>query len=93
MNTIAIAGHESRGSQRAALHKAAVAFEGFFHGLLLRSMRNAVRENPRFHGGAGEKVFRGLYDNEIAGRIAENGGLGIAKMVENQLGRSLDVRG
>lgn len=83
----------STSSAPAQLHKAAVAFEGFFHGLLLRTMRKGVHENPKFHGGSGEAVFRGLQDDMMADRMAEGGGLGIAKMIEKEMGTRLDTRG
>lgn len=75
------------------LHRAAVAFEGFFHSMLLRAMRKGVPEGKLFHGGRGEQVFRGMQDDLLAERMAEGGGLGIARMIERELGRGLDVRG
>ncbi|MCC6738588.1 MAG: rod-binding protein [Planctomycetia bacterium] len=75
------------------LHKAAVAFEGFFHSMLLRAMRKGVPEGKLFHGGRGEQVFRGMQDDLLAERMAEGGGLGIARMIEQEFGRGLDIRG
>ncbi len=75
------------------LHRAAVSFEGFFHGMLLRTMRKGVHEGTLFHGGRGETVFRSMQDDLLAERMAEGGGLGIARMIEQELGRGLDIRG
>ena len=93
MELTATSGSNTKNATGAALHKAAVAFEGFFHGLLLRSMRKGVHEGKRFHGGSGERVFRGMQDDILAGKMAEGGGLGIARMIEQELGRGIDVRG
>lgn len=78
------------GTDRAAaqLHEQAVAFEGLFMQILLRTMREGVKANERFHGGRGEEIFNGLMDSELGTRMAERGGLGIAEMVE----KALDVR-
>jgi peptidoglycan hydrolase FlgJ len=93
LNGIATTGVQGSHAANPALHKAAVAFEGFFHGLMLRTMRKSVHEGARFHGGAGERVFRGMQDDQLAERMAEGGGLGIAKMIEEQLGSRLDTKG
>ena len=93
MELSATNGVTAKNATNAALHKAAVAFEGFFHGLMLRTMRKTVHEGTRFHGGAGERVFRGMQDELLAERMAEGGGLGIAKMIEKQLGARLDTKG
>lgn len=68
---------------RAQVREQAVAFEGLFLGILFRTMRDSVPQNERFHGGRGEKVFGGLMDNELAVRMADRGGFGIADMIEN----------
>ncbi len=75
------------------LHRAAVAFEGFFHGMLLKAMRKGVQENKLFHGGRAEEVFRGMQDDLMAERMAEKGGLGIAKMIEKEMGGTVDLKG
>jgi Rod binding domain-containing protein len=77
---------------RARLHEQAVAFEGLFLGILMRTMRQGIQESGRFHGGRGEAVFRGVLDGEVAGRMAERSGLGIAEMLEQSLGSRLDRR-
>ncbi|MEK7466941.1 MAG: rod-binding protein [Planctomycetota bacterium] len=93
MELSSTSGVTTKNATAPALHRAAVAFEGFFHGLMLRTMRKSVHEGARFHGGSGERVFRGMQDDLLAERMAEGGGLGIARMIEKQLGSRLDTRG
>jgi len=77
---------------RLALREQAAAFESLFMGVLMRTMRQGVHENAKFHGGRGEAIFGGLMDNELADRMGGRGGLGIAEMVEKAIGSRLDLQ-
>ncbi|MBI2921923.1 MAG: rod-binding protein [Planctomycetes bacterium] len=90
-----IAGLQAGGNAvaRAELHEQAVAFEGMFLGILMRTMRKGMPQSERFHGGRGEEIFGGMMDQEMSLAMAQKGGLGIARMVEDAVGARLDVRG
>lgn len=73
------------------LMKAAQDFEAFFLYMLMKEMRKTVNETPLFHGGRAEEIFRDMMDEETTKQIAATPGqgIGIAKMIYDQLSRSL----
>lgn len=61
------------------LRKAAEQFEGYFVSLMLKEMRQSGGEEGLF-GGTEMETFGGMFDQEIAGRVASKG-LGLADMI------------
>jgi len=84
--------------ERAAARKAAREFEGLFVGMMLKSMRETVGKDMLAGKGQGEEIYRSLLDQEYAKAVVEQGGLGLAKVIEAQLigqqtrGHHTDVR-
>ena len=74
---------------RTALTKACAEMESLFICHLLKEMRASVPQDGLIHGGAGEDIFTSLMDGEMARQIALERGLGLAKMLERQLGEHL----
>lgn len=69
------------GPDRVAL--AAQDFEAAYLGPVLDKMMADAMPDPR--GGKGEEMFRTLMANELAGSIAQAGGVGIAGSVEAKM--------
>lgn len=69
----------------AASRKAVAAeFEGLLTSLMLKEMRQTVGGDGLFSGESSD-VYGGLFDLYLGQHIAQNGGLGIARMVETYL--------
>lgn len=71
-----------------ALEAVAQQFEALFIGMLLDSMRAATIEGGL--DGSGEtELYQQLFDRQVATNIAAGGGLGIARLLVEQLSRDL----
>jgi len=72
-----------------ALEKVAKKFEGIFMQMLLKSMRQAnasfESEDSPFNG-AGTKMYRDMHDQQMALNLSEQGSLGLADLIVQQLG-------
>lgn len=67
------------------LETAAQEFESYLLGELLRlSEASSLHEGPLDGGHAG-KLMKSLFHEEIARIVAENGGLGVARMLSEEL--------
>ena len=70
--------------RRAAVRKAAQAFEASFLAEMLKN--SGVNATPSgFGGGAGEEAFASFLTQEYARLIAERGGVGLAEQVFEML--------
>ncbi|HOX29361.1 MAG TPA: rod-binding protein [bacterium] len=74
-----------------ALDSASKELESLFVYMLMKEMRKTVQETEFMHGGRGEEIFRDLLDEEMSKKMAQGpgDGIGIAKMVYEQLSRPL----
>lgn len=64
--------------------------ESLFIYMLMKEMRKTVQETKLIHGGRGEEIFRDLLDEEMSKKLAAAPqGIGIAKMVYEQLSRPI----
>ena len=72
--------------QPQALKQAAQQFESLFVSMVLKSMRQANFKDPLF-GSSQENLYQDLYDDQIAAKISQSGGLGLADMLVQQLRR------
>lgn len=71
--------------------EAARQFESLLTYSMLKSMRNTVPKEGMFHSQA-EEMYMGLFDQQLADDIAHTqNGLGLAKVIEQQLGRQMGV--
>jgi flagellar protein FlgJ len=75
----------SAGKSTAAAKKVSREFEALFVGLMLKSMRATVGKDELTGGGHGEEVYRSLLDQEYATAIAQQGSLGLGRLIEQQL--------
>jgi flagellar protein FlgJ len=95
INTLKARGAEKSAvseKDRIAAKKVAREFESLFVGMMLKSMRETVGKDSLTNGGHGEEVYRSLLDQEYARAIGENNGLGIAKLLEKELLKTMPKR-
>jgi flagellar protein FlgJ len=69
-----------------ALRKVAQQFESMFTRMMLKSMRDAVGTDPIF-GSDQEKMYQGMYDDQLSLQLSKGRGLGLADMLVRQLQR------
>lgn len=71
--------------ERYRLREAAGQLEGVFVNLMLERMRATIQKSEMFSGGRGEEVFQRLFDQKIAENASTGRGLGIGRMVYEQM--------
>lgn len=79
----------ARREDKAAIGKVAREFEALFAGIMLKAMRDTVGKDTLTGGGHGEDVYRSLLDQEYAAAMTQGGGLGLARLIEQQMERQL----
>ena len=72
---------------QASLRKVARQFESLYIKMMLKSMREASLGDPLFDSDS-SKVYRDMYDNQLAIQMSEHGGIGLADMLVRQLQRN-----
>src|SRR5580658_9717596 len=70
----------------SAVRKVAQQFESMFTRMMLKSMRDAVGTDPIF-GSDQEKMYQGMYDDQLSLQLSKGRGLGLADMLVRQLQR------
>ena len=75
----------NRGDEEGALKETAKQFEAIFLNMMLKQMRESSFGDPLFDSDAGDS-YRAMFDQQLALNLSENGSLGIAKLIESQLG-------
>ena len=73
------------GNSAPTLREATQQFESLFITQLMKAMRGTVPESKLMGSGNGQQLFREMLDQELAGRVAQSGGLGIGEMLYQQL--------
>ena len=76
---------------RAAVKKAAQAFEALFMQMVLKSMRDATPKSGMLDSSASE-MYTGMLDQQLAGKVAASG-TGLADMIAKQLTRHMKPSG
>ncbi|MCL2399285.1 MAG: rod-binding protein [Defluviitaleaceae bacterium] len=67
---------------------AAEAFESYFLQIMLREMRRTIPEDQGFiPTSTAERIFTEMLDEEMAKDVARSGGIGLSKMIIQQLTR------
>ncbi|NMP32881.1 flagellar assembly peptidoglycan hydrolase FlgJ [Thalassotalea sp. M1531] len=82
------ANETDQASKKAALKEAAQQFESIFMQMLLKSMRKAeeVLESDSPFNSQSTKFYRDMHDQQLAVEMSANGSLGLAELIERQLG-------
>lgn len=73
------------------VEKAAKQFESYFVQMMLKEMRKAQASSDGLFSGPEMETFSGLFDQEIAGRISEGKGIGLASHLMQALGGNLSI--
>lgn len=74
----------SQKDSKAALQQVASQFETIFMKMMLKSMRDASFGNPLFDSDSA-KFYRDMHDDQLALKLSNAGGVGIANMLVKQL--------
>ena len=69
----------------ADLQEASKQFESLMLHFMIREMRATVPESVLFPRSMAEDIFNGMLDETIAGEMAQNGGIGLSRMIFEQL--------
>lgn len=77
---------------QAKLKEACKGFESMFIQMMWKEMRSTVPENSLFGESQGEKIFRDMLDTEMADRISDAGGMGLADVMYEQLTAQYQAR-
>ena len=81
----AASGVRGEGQSDAELENASMQFESLLLNFMIREMRATVPESTLFPPSMAEEIFTDMMDQQIAGEMAQNGGIGISRMIFNQL--------
>jgi len=79
---------EARVHSPAALKAACQQFEALFMQMMLKSMREATPQNGPFDSQQ-TKFFQGMADQQLALKLSQGQGIGLAQMLAKQLQRTL----
>lgn len=78
--------------QKGQMKKVAQGFESIFVNQLISEMRKSVPQGGMVPQSHAEKVYRSMLDNEYAAKLSETDQLGVARMVYEQLLRTVSSR-
>lgn len=67
------------------LNRAIADFEAFFIYYMLKAMRETVHKTGLLGGSMEEELYTGLWDQEIATDISAQGGIGVGRLLRDQL--------
>ena len=68
------------------LHEAATQFEGVFMEMVMNAMQETVPQQSIFGQDSGsEQMWQGMLNDERSQAMAQNGGLGIGRVLEEQM--------
>jgi flagellar protein FlgJ len=73
---------------QAGLHQAAQQFEGMLLQMMLKSMRDATPQDGILDSDQ-SRFYTSIMDQQVAQNLSSQGKLGFAKLIEQQLGRSM----
>ncbi|GEM_PF-6772992 len=73
----------------AEIEKGAQAFESYFIQTLLKEMKKGLSSGVESGVGLGEDIYQSMFDEAIAKKISEHGGIGLSKMLSEKLSSSL----
>jgi len=76
----------ARQNDPATLRAVAKQFESLFARMMIKSMRDAVGSDPIF-GSDQEKMYQGMFDDQLSLEMTRGRGLGLADMLVRQLQR------
>jgi Rod binding domain-containing protein len=78
-----------RSNKEAGVKEAAQQFEALFLQIMLKTMRETTAQDGLMDSDA-SRFFTGMLDEQLAKNVSRQGGLGLAKMLEEQLSRRMN---
>ena len=79
MNQIALPKVDASSPAYQRMHKQAVEFEGVFLNTLMKEMFSTIDTSDKSMGGGfAEETWRGMQAEQLAGAMADKGGVGLA---------------
>ena len=85
------AGSESAKPTDPELEKACQDMESIFLNYLLKEMRNTINKSGLINGGTAENIYTGMLDTEMSKVISERGGIGLSKILQDQLAKESEL--
>lgn len=85
----AASGSDKDPKELAQLRKVSRDFESIFLSYMMKTMKEAIPKNDFLGQSEGEKIFTEMKDDELAKGMAKAGGIGLGKLLEQQLIHSL----
>lgn len=76
-------------AETAKLTKVSKDFESIFLAYMLKTMRQTVPKEGLMEESQGEEIFSGMRDEELSKGMANAGGIGLSKLLVDQLKQSL----
>ena len=76
-------------AETAKLTKVSKDFESIFLAYMLKTMRQSVPKEGLMEESQGEEIFSGMRDEELSKGMANAGGIGLSKLLVDQLKQSL----
>ncbi|RKD21959.1 flagellar protein FlgJ [Caminicella sporogenes DSM 14501] len=73
-----------------ALKSACKQFEAIFVNMLLKNMRKTVVEGGFIKKSHAREIFEGMLDEEIAKEVSKGQGIGLAKIMYEQLSKNIN---
>ncbi|MDH5471437.1 MAG: flagellar assembly peptidoglycan hydrolase FlgJ [Gammaproteobacteria bacterium] len=77
--------NEAKGQSPEVIKKVAKQFESLFVQMMLKSMRDTMPEDGLFNSKQ-QRMYQDMYDKQISLNIASGKGIGLAAVIERQLG-------
>lgn len=68
----------------SSLREATQQFEGLFLTQMMEAMRRTAPKGGILPSSGGEQMFRQMFDQEIAQRMAQSGGVGVGELLYRQ---------
>ncbi|RMD86661.1 MAG: flagellar biosynthesis protein FlgJ [Candidatus Dadabacteria bacterium] len=84
-----VAAAPSKAAEEAKLKKACQQFEALFLSQMMAQMRKSIPKGGLFGGGQEQEMFMGMLDEERAKAWAQDGGVGLANMLFQQMRKNL----
>lgn len=72
------------------LKKACDDFESMFLNMMYKEMRNTVQKSELTPTDSGRDIFEGMLDEKLMNNAAQNGGIGLSKMLYKQLSAQMN---
>lgn len=82
---------KARANPDQASHEVAQQFESIFVGMMMKAMRDAVPKDGLFNSDQME-AYQDMFDKQLALDLSAKGGLGLSRIIEQQIAKSSITR-